>query len=193
MHRTHQLRLWTGLALLALGLNLPVRAQDTPVIGTKLQGFQEVPAISTAAQGTFRARVDSASLTFELTYSGLEGGNVTQAHIHFGQPGVSGGITIWLCSNLPNPPLNTPACPQSGTVTGVRLASDVVGPAGQGISAGEFAEVLKAIRAGVTYANVHSTTFAGGEIRGQIKVLSVDELRGHRGDNDDHGEDENED
>jgi hypothetical protein len=44
----------------------------------------------------------------------------------------------------------------------------VIGPAGQGIAAGEFAEIVRAIRAGRAYANVHSTKFPGGEIRGQI-------------------------
>jgi hypothetical protein len=47
--------------------------------------------------------------------------------------------------------------------------ADVVGPAGQGISPGQFEEVLKAMREGATYANVHSTLFPGGEIRGQIE------------------------
>ena len=33
---------------------------------------------------------------------------------------------------------------------------------------GEYAELLRAIRAGVTYANVHSKTYTGGEIRAQL-------------------------
>jgi hypothetical protein len=33
----------------------------------------------------------------------------------------------------------------------------------------EFDELVRAIRAGVTYVNVHSETFPGGEIRGQLK------------------------
>jgi hypothetical protein len=45
----------------------------------------------------------------------------------------------------------------------------VIGPAGQGVAAGEFAEVLQAIRAGAAYANVHTTNFPAGEIRGQVE------------------------
>jgi hypothetical protein len=38
----------------------------------------------------------------------------------------------------------------------------------QGLEPGEFDELVDAIRAGVTYVNVHTTKFPGGEIRGQI-------------------------
>ena len=45
----------------------------------------------------------------------------------------------------------------------------MIGPAGQGVEAGSFAELVRAIRAGYTYVNVHTTRWPGGEIRGQIK------------------------
>ena len=53
---------------------------------------------------------------------------------------------------------------------GVITAANVIGPAGQGIAAGEFAELIRAIKGGRTYANVHSSSFPGGEIRGKIQV-----------------------
>jgi hypothetical protein len=90
------------------------------------------------------------------------------AHIHFGQPGVNGGVIVWLCTAGPTAPAGTPACPQSGTVTGTLTPSSVVGPSGQGITAGEWNEFLAAVRKGLTYANVHSTIFPAGEIRGQL-------------------------
>ena len=132
----------------------------------KLTGFQETPAISTTGSGTFKARLseDGTSLSFTLTYSGLET-NALFAHIHLGQKGVAGGVSAFLCGGG-----GKPDCPaRSGTVTGTITASDVIGPTGQGIAAGEFAELIRAMRAGVTYANVHSTMFPAGEIRGQIK------------------------
>ena len=44
----------------------------------------------------------------------------------------------------------------------------MIGPGGQGIAAGEFAELVRAMRAGATYVNIHTTAFPGGEIRGQV-------------------------
>jgi len=94
---------------------------------------------------------------------------VTQAHIHLGARAIAGGVSAFLCSNLGNGPAGTPACPPTGgTVTGVITQAQIVGPAPQGIQAGEFAELVQAIRAGAAYANVHTTTFPAGEIRGQI-------------------------
>jgi hypothetical protein len=134
---------------------------------TQLIGYQEVPAISTEGGGTFRARLMDDAFTFRLSYDDLSS-HVQQAHIHFGQKSVNGGIAVFLCSNLPAPPAGTAACPESGEVTGTITAAQVIGPANQGISATEFDELLDAIRAGVAYVNVHTDTFPGGEIRGQL-------------------------
>ena len=143
-------------------------ADDDARARTRLIGYQEVPAISTEGGGTFRARMTGDdSFTFRLSYDDLSS-HVLQAHIHFGQKSVNGGIAVFLCSNLGNGPAGTAVCPESGDVTGTITAAQVVGPAGQGISPGEFQEVLDAIRAGVAYVNVHSETFPGGEIRGQL-------------------------
>jgi hypothetical protein len=141
-----------------------------------LEGYQEVPAVSTAAGGSFRATLNGAgsSVSWRLRYSGLEGA-VQQAHIHFGQEAVNGGIAVWFCSNLGNAPAGTPACPASGTVTGTFTASGVVGPAAQGIAAGELGELLAAMQAEVAYANVHSDRHPGGEIRGQVESHEDDD------------------
>jgi hypothetical protein len=134
-------------------------------------------AVSTEATGKFTARIDDVAKTidYELSYSNLDPqGTVTQAHIHFGQPHTVGGIVVWLCQTAgtphPTPDLGavTPICPPSGTVTGTIRPEDVLAVTGQGIAAGDFDELVRAIRAGATYANVHSTVFRPGEIRGQI-------------------------
>lgn len=136
----------------------------------ELEGAQEVPAVSTEASGSFKARIhrEGDKITYRLRYRDLSGA-VQQAHIHFGQRNVNGGVSAFLCSNLDGAPDGTPACPQEGTVRGTIEADDVVGPAAQGIAAGELDELVAAIRDGLAYANVHTEPFPAGEIRGQIK------------------------
>jgi hypothetical protein len=141
-------------------------------VSARLAAESEVPALSSPARGSFRAVIDktSPSMAFELWFDDLEG-NVLQAHIHFAQPNVNGGIMVWLCGTPTNPgPAGTQACPQSGTISGTIVPRDVLAVAPQGIAVEEFDEFVAAIRAGLAYANVHTTRFPGGEIRGQLKV-----------------------
>ena len=160
-----------SLLLAVIGM-VPIvaQAQEGRRFRANLVGINEVPALSNTASGSFSLVIDRSetSFTYELTFSGISGTGATQSHIHLAQKGVNGGIMVFFCSNLGNGPPGTQACPTNGTVTGTVTAADVIGPAGQGIAAGEFAEVLRAIRNGVVYANVHSAMFPGGEIRGQL-------------------------
>jgi CHRD domain-containing protein len=142
----------------------------------RLVGFEENPDISTVAKGRFEATINrgAKTISFKLSYSRLEG-DVQQAHIHFGKRAVNGGISVFLCSNLPDPPPDTAPCPQSGTVRGVIEAADIIGPVPQGIEAMAFDELVAALRGGHTYANVHSSKWPGGEIRAQIKKDNGDD------------------
>jgi hypothetical protein len=164
----------TAIALGIIALAAAQVASAQTRLGANLTGFEETPGtVSTVATGQFDLVInqDETAFSFELSYTDLEG-SVTQAHIHFGRRATSGGISVWLCGNpsaTVTPPAGTPLCPPSpATVEGTRTAADVVGPTGQGIAPGEFAELIRAIRDGSTYANVHSTKFPGGEIRNQI-------------------------
>jgi hypothetical protein len=136
----------------------------------KLIGFQEVPALLSTAEGEFEATVDASrtTMTFTVSYSGLMA-DATQSHIHIGQRGVNGGVMIFFCQNPPA--AGRQPCPlREGTVTGTVSAADVIGPLAQGINPGNFDNVISAIQSGQIYANVHSTRWPGGEIRGQVKV-----------------------
>lgn len=140
-----------------------------------LSGYNEIAqTLSTPARGAFSGRIsrDGDSIAWRLEYKDIPT-SVLQAHIHFGDHHTNGGISVFLCTNLGNGPAGTPACPNDAggnVVTGESTAEHVVGPIGQGIAAGEFAELIQAIRAGRTYANVHTVQYGGGEIRGQIKL-----------------------
>ncbi len=141
------------------------------VKGDRLTGFQETPlTLFSNGTGSFKAAIDKSAtppkITFELTYSGLSA-PAAASHIHFGSRFTSGGVVAFLCGG------SKPACPPGttteATVTGTIIAADVLAQVpNQGIPAGGFDQLVKAIRAGVTYVNVHTSTFPGGEIRAQI-------------------------
>ena len=173
----------TVVALLGVGSYAIAGGGTKHFKGTDMNGYEENPDVSTLATGSFEGRLskDGTQLTYELTYSGLEG-NVTQSHIHFGKAGVNGGISLWLCQTAAavapaQVAATTPQCPTpGGTVTGVLDAGDVVGPAGQlidpavGATPGDWNEILAAMRSGHAYANVHSSKVGTGEIRAQINT-----------------------
>lgn len=186
---------WLVLLALVTGVSLSAVADDVPgssqrFFRTELVGLNEVPSVSSPGRGQFYAMVNdtNTAFTYWLTYSGLAA-DAAQSHIHFGQHHTNGGISVWLCEGTVAAPAsvaaNVPACePRSTTIpiTATITAADVIGPAGQGISPTEFAELLRAMRAGAAYANVHSGVpgnpnaipptptvgFPGGEIRGQL-------------------------
>ena len=159
-----------SVVVLVCVASLVVYADGLKIIKEILTGYEEVPSVSTSAGGEFRARINNegTAIEYELSYGALEGA-VQQAHIHLGQKGANGGIAVFLCTNLGNGPAGTQACPPApATITGTITAADVIGPTAQGLAAGEFGEFLAALRAGKTYANVHSAKFPNGEIRSQI-------------------------
>ena len=183
-----RVKLAAGVAALGIaGVSTAAIAHDRSRFEAGLSGYEELPTLSTQGVGSFHASLsrDGTELRYQLSYRGAFDGNataapstVTQAHIHVGARAVNGGVSAFLCTNLGNGPIGTPTCPLTeGTVTGVITPATVVGPANQGIAAGEFGELVRAIRAGATYANLHTTANAGGEIRGQISTH--DEGRDH--------------
>ena len=152
---------------IAGGHDGPGDPPDSKDFKATLNGFQEVPSNSTTGFGEFRAKlVDDNTLHFVFTYGGLEGGNSLFAHVHFGERAVNGGVSYFLCGPAANAPV---VCPNvEGTIEGDITAANVIGPNGQGIEPGSFAEIVRAMRAGHAYANIHTTRWPGGEIRGQI-------------------------
>lgn len=165
------------LVLTLLSAPVPAVADDDDDDGggrirATLRGFSEVPAVSTGASGRFRGTISGNSIEFTLSYNNLEA-NATAAHIHVGQRDVNGGVVLFLCTNG-TPPAGVPApqpCPlQSGTVTGTLTDANVIAVSTQGIAALELGEIIRAIRSGVAYVNVHTQRSPGGEIRGQVRA-----------------------
>ena len=157
-----------------------------------LNGFKEAAApVSTTGTGTFEATIskDETEVQYVLTFDNLEG-DVLQAHIHIGHPQNQGGIVLWLCetAGVQSPVATTPDCTEAdpgnlraGRVSGTLTAADVRAQTGNGIAGpADWSEVLDLIRAGVTYANVHSSKFPGGEVRSQLDN-GDDDHDDHRG------------
>jgi CHRD domain len=185
-----------SLAVAVIALPIVSIADDTHEIHARCDGYQVVSSQSTKGSAIFRAKIDrvNKSIEYTLHYKNLEG-DIIQSHIHFSRPGSNGGIVLFLCTNAGNTPASAPPAPlcpgtREGTVTGTLRADDVVylpfgnqfppPPTGtQGISPGEFDEVVRAIDAGATYVVVHTQSVPSGELRGQIPERDRDDHDRH--------------
>lgn len=128
-----------------------------------MRATNEVPANASTGSGTFTATLDTSTnvFTYDITFTGLTS-NVTLGHIHGpAAVGVNATTTINFAS-LPGATFTTGAT--SGTAHGVvtLVAATAITAAVNGDS------LKKLLFAGLTYANIHTSTNGGGEIRGQI-------------------------
>jgi Cu/Zn superoxide dismutase len=135
-----------GVALAALalaGMGYAASAQTTKLSAT-LDTKQEVPKPNaTRGKGTFTGTVTGRRLRWKLTFSRLTGA-AAAAHIHLAKRGKANPApAVGLCGPCRSG--------QSGTAT-------------------VTAAVLRKIKAGGAYVNVHTARNGGGEIRGQIKT-----------------------
>jgi hypothetical protein len=161
-----------AIAVLLFGnYSTKAKSDDAVTISARMVGLGEVPPNSSKGVAEFRGSIssDGTTITYTLTWSGLTTLPLF-SHIHFGPTKVNGGVMVFLCGGG-----GKPACTQatSGMATGTIMAADIVGPAAQGIPAapnGSFADVIRAIRTHNAYANLHTTMFPGGEVRGEVSV-----------------------
>jgi hypothetical protein len=138
---------------LILGLNA-CDDDDTETLTASLAASNEVPPTASTATGTATFEVDGTTIRYEIRVNG--GNAITAAHIHSGAAGVNGPVRV---------PLFTGAT--TGAISGVLSSGTFTAAEVQGIT---FDALLAEMRAGNAYANVHSTTYPGGEIRAQIRV-----------------------
>ena len=153
-------------------------SQHTEEFRAVFSGFNETGALNAQSgailsdgSATLVLKLDrvAQTLSFSLTYSGLSA-PVTQSHIHFGKVHMAGGVMVFFCSNLASAPAGTQPCPAGGgTVTGTLTAANVLALAGQNVPAGDFDALADALESDTAYANIHTTRFPAGEIRGQIQ------------------------
>ena len=153
------------IAAVAAGMLVAPAAHSQTEFSATLSGANEVPPINTAGTADFEMKNQQGVITFSLNFSGLSS-SLTLAHLHFAPTKVAGGVMIFLCGGG-----GQPDCPAAteGTITGTITAANVTGPTTQGIDVGDLDSALEAVRTGQSYVNMHTTNFAGGEIRGQLR------------------------
>lgn len=157
-------------------------------LGTHMTGDEEVftpvpPSTATPAdsrgqgQAIFRVSDDGSTVDFRLIATNID--NVIMSHIHCGPPGANGPIRMWLYPVIG--PTGAQGPNGTGRQSGV-LASGTFSPTGvicPATATIPAMPLLDAIRAGLTYVNVHTNDgvapantgpgdFPGGEIRGQL-------------------------
>jgi len=140
-------------------------------IRVRLNGLQEVPYVSTPGHARITAEINKAgtAIDWTLDYADMQA-DVTQAHIHIGQFRVNGAVVLWLCKTTQVTTGTDNICtPRSGSFSGTFTGDHVQNVPAQGFAPGELDEVIAAIRAGAAYANIHTQTSPGGEIRGQLR------------------------
>jgi hypothetical protein len=121
----------------------PASAQD---YSAALDGLQEVPPNASPASGSGLFNLDGDNvLTYNISFSGLVAPE-TGAHIHGpGSEGVNAPVVFSL-------PAGSPKIGFVGPLTAAQAAD---------------------LNAGLYYVNIHSSTYPGGEIRGQILATAV--------------------
>ncbi len=176
-----------ALVLSLAGASLALASGGDKKGGTQFRAnmipYSEVPSLNSTGHADLELTVTDTTITFKLDYADLTGPPLF-SHIHVGQVGVNGGVSVFFCGGG-----GKPACPasNSGSVSGSIVAADVVGPTAQGFNAGDITPLIAALKAGVTYANMHTAKFPAGEIRGQ--VVRDKHGNGH-GDSDSEGGDD---
>ena len=163
--KTKNIGLWAITALAVSILAVPAAYSQTERFSASLSGANEVPPINSAGTADFQMSIQPGAITFSLTFSDLSS-PLAVSHLHFAPSKVAGSVMIFLCGGG-----NQPACPAatSGTITGTITAANVTGPSGQGITPGDLDSALAAVRSELSYANMHTTMFPGGEIRGNVQ------------------------
>jgi hypothetical protein len=167
------LRLTLALLIVLLATVGTAAADNNRNFVAHLSGDEEVPPVATLAQGQaiFHLSDDGNELEYRLIVANIE--NVVASHIHVGATGVNGPVVAFLFGSVPPPPGGGRS---DGVIaTGTITAANLVGP----LAGHPLSDLISAMRAGNTYANVHTNDgvaptntgpgdFPGGEVRGQI-------------------------
>ena len=135
----------------------------TITFNAALMGGNETPPNASAGSGVGAFTFDTVAqdITYSLSYSALSS-TAVMAHIHFGAVGVSGPIIL---------PFSPSPTGTSGTLSGILTTANLINQTTSGIVT--FTDIYNAALSGNLYANLHTTNFPAGEIRGQLTQASA--------------------
>ena len=141
-----------------------------------LTGSQQVGPVTTDAFGmaTVRLLDNGAAIEFRVIVCDIF--NVTMAHIHVGAVGENGPPIIPFIHDV----LFSSPHGCKTLAEGTRTATDLNTKISPSITS--WNDFVKALLAGNTYVNVHTTANTGGEIRGQLVHEHESENENNQGD-----------
>jgi hypothetical protein len=149
-------------ALMVGTLARPDLAHGDELFKATLNGEQEVPPFQSGTTGRVKIRINSTETAGEFTLTVNDGWRVQQAHIHCGEPGVNGPVVVFLAG------LHAPGFDVDGEWVSNATFTDANMVNRETECGASLGDLISAMRAGKTYANVHTVTHPGGEIRGLI-------------------------
>lgn len=147
----------------------------TFVYECNLSGLQESPPNASPGTGFGRVTMDTTAVTMrvEATFSGLTG-TTTASHIHARADSTTpnGGVATQT-PTFTGFPLGVTAGSYDHTFD-MTLTSSYNGSfvtANGGTAAGAWTALLGKMASNLTYLNVHTSTFGGGEVRGDLRLV----------------------
>jgi CHRD domain len=151
-------KLYLIIFLLVFGLATSSFAAEKS-FKSMLSGSGSVPAVETMAKGdaTFTLINDGKALSYYVTVSDIE--DVTAAHIHLGKRGENGPPVALITNEKKAGKFSGTLA--EGTITEKELMGSLMGKS--------VKDLVKQIKKGNAYLNVHTDKYPNGEIRGQIK------------------------
>lgn len=154
-----------ALALGLAGVGCNDATDGLEVFRADLSPGNEVPARNSPASGTAGFTFDGTTVRYSIEVDDLS--RTFMGHIHSGAAGSNGSVRVWLFpSTAPAPGPEVTVTDKRVIVEGTFTAANVTGVS--------FDELLNQMRSGNAYVNFHSTTYPGGEIRGQVRLVEVD-------------------
>ena len=149
-----------GAAMMAaLLIGTAAASAQVVVASATLGGGEETPILLSGAAGTAEVAIDTAAKEFAVTLRIFNIPTTTTAgHIHVGSKGIAGPVVI-----------DFPAIAgRLGDFVTTFRVGEASFRANAAIGINSIDDVIQAVANGNAYVNIHTTTFPGGEIRGQL-------------------------